>query len=720
MASPFQQRSLQRKLVYFGLIVALFTVSLLHRKMIINPEAEALRLRQVDQGEVALTDAAIRLSLSGLRGLAVTSLWLGAIEKQRRHEWSELETLVNSLTKLQPHYTSPWLFQSWNLAFNVSVECDRSRDKYFYISRGIELLAEGERKNSPPPEVGAPGHPEMRYYVGFTYQLKIGQGDEKRTLRSLFDLSCIDPRRRTSNKLWRAGAEGKEVDLGKFGDFCKENPRLVRRLREQLGYETPKDVVQFLEDNSEVPSRFERSTEDDSESRLKPVAEQFPVLPPRKDPSWPDPGDPQFGRAGDEQAVDVYEVTRAWYDYAQEPLPPTTGQMLVEPEAIPGRHRLPRMSQYIFRSYPARARAYIGEELQKEGWFDGEGWDAAAAFPDLQRGTEHELLVGRGNRLNGRLAWAKAHQDYLEYGRRNALPTPREYHELQLAKARGDARAAAKVDWADSYLRITNFHDFFDQTAAESDRATAATRRKFYEANRERKENELLALRLYRQALTDWVDVLLRYPAFARQTHVQEDSYEEELAYLRLVRNQNKRQLEALVLQGALLGGPSGFVDPINARPVLLAGAVKQRAPRAGEVAQSLIDYAGFGIKQPVLPRNLAGPLELTYVCGGHSPTRFKGALVASAQLALWPPRLLMTESRYNPFPVERWKTILGNRPIGADPDLVRQTSDNRLLLRMASRSYPPGPPWEPLLPDAAIEIVQSRLGLLAPQQAAP
>jgi len=163
MASPFQQQSLYRKLIYFGLVVGLFTVSLLHRKLIINTQAEELRLRQVDQGEVAVTDTAMRLSLSGLRGVAVTSLWLSAMERQKKHEWSELEVLVRSLTKLQPHYISPWLYQGWNLAFNVSVECDRSRDKYFYISRGIELLAEGERKNrgkrEPRPGTALAGQP---------------------------------------------------------------------------------------------------------------------------------------------------------------------------------------------------------------------------------------------------------------------------------------------------------------------------------------------------------------------------------------------------------------------------------------------------------------------------------------------------------------------------------------------------------------------------------
>ena len=49
------------------------------------------------------------------------------------------QVLVRALTKLQPHFITPWLFQSWNLSYNVAVEADRLRDKYFYVTRGIEL-----------------------------------------------------------------------------------------------------------------------------------------------------------------------------------------------------------------------------------------------------------------------------------------------------------------------------------------------------------------------------------------------------------------------------------------------------------------------------------------------------------------------------------------------------------------------------------------------------
>src|SRR5438105_8956480 len=131
MAVSYQQQALVRKFAYTGLIVALFTVSLLHRRLVVEPEGNELLLREVSKGEVKLTDSAVRLALTGSRGLAATSLWSTAIEKQKRHEWNELDLLVSTITRLQPHFITPWLFQSWNMSFNVAVECDMPRDKYF-------------------------------------------------------------------------------------------------------------------------------------------------------------------------------------------------------------------------------------------------------------------------------------------------------------------------------------------------------------------------------------------------------------------------------------------------------------------------------------------------------------------------------------------------------------------------------------------------------------
>ena len=107
MAASFQQQSRVRKLTYFGLIAVIFTVTVVFRSKFIVPQAQALEIREESIGEVELTGSAVRLLLTGSRGFAVCVLWNTAIDKQMRHEWNEMEIVVNSITKLQPHFVTP-------------------------------------------------------------------------------------------------------------------------------------------------------------------------------------------------------------------------------------------------------------------------------------------------------------------------------------------------------------------------------------------------------------------------------------------------------------------------------------------------------------------------------------------------------------------------------------------------------------------------------------
>src|SRR5262245_3248131 len=213
MASTLQQQSIQRKLIYFALIVALFTVTLVVRRGM-SAQASELKLREENVGDVELVSSVLRLSLFGSRGAVVCYLWNDAQEKQKKHEWNQLDQRVRVLVKLQPHFISPWLFQSWNLAYNVSVEFDRVKDKYFYIARGIELLAEGERQNRD--------NPEMRFFIGNYTQSKMGISDENNTLRSFYQMSYIDPILRDPEKLRPKGV----MNWVKFQEFCEQHPFL--------------------------------------------------------------------------------------------------------------------------------------------------------------------------------------------------------------------------------------------------------------------------------------------------------------------------------------------------------------------------------------------------------------------------------------------------------------------------------------------------------------
>src|ERR1051325_5299690 len=448
MANPLLQQARQRKMFYWGAVAVLFTVSLIHRYWIINNQAKILQLRETVRGEVELTSSAVRLMLTGSRGIAVTMLWYNAMDKQKRGEWHELELLVKSITKLQPYFITPWLYQSWNISFNVAVECDKPRDKYYYISRGLELLAEGERRNrgtgdaaapDDPKRVVYPGNPDLRYYMGFTYQLKIGTSDERLTMKSLLEMSCIDPIERNPEKFLTVDELNRPmVKVKELEAFCHKYPRLVRRLHEQLSMQ-PKAIVQFMKEHQSIPSRFKPAKPNATQSELKgewiggrfvPM-DQFPILPP-PERDWPNPANRDLTN----ESLDVFLVCRTWYEFAQKPLPPPDPRPKLTIQSYDKlRYRLPKnMMTQLFRQYPARAQVYIAETLESEGFFDNEGWDLFGLL-NLRSGRDDSSVVGREPKYHSRRAWELGFEMYREFGLRNGIYiSPEEVKKLE-AKA---------------------------------------------------------------------------------------------------------------------------------------------------------------------------------------------------------------------------------------------------------------------------------------------
>lgn len=529
MASPFQQQVRQRKLLYLGLIVVLLTLSVIWRNTIIDGLAERLAVREQSRGEVELTGAVVRLGLTGSRGLATCVLWANAIEKQKKNQWNELEVLVRSLTKLQPHFITPWLFQSWNLAYNVSVESDRVRDKYFYITRGVELLAEGERQNA--------NHPDLRWSIGFYTQHKICQSDETNYKRSLFQLNLIPPNERDPARFWKQTAQGPEFNWAEFEAFCKAHPQLLRRLKEgmhrenardkrkQFTCETPQQVVQFLEDNYSVPSIYQvellpagvpsqaRFWNPQKREIPLPVTARFPPLPPPHEMAFDPTATTSDSNLGDD--VDAFNVAHTWFCYAQEPLPPPDKKLPGNSEPItdPAHQRRPKhMTTLLFRNYPAQGTRYMAERLQQEGWFDGEGWYVADWFSEA-RGA---LPANANFRYGGGKAWSRdawtrsarawrdsgernlllfpnqaAEQNVREAGTRfarahrmagNGMPPPMRDEEFKTEEERKDYEAARFMFEYEFYRNLSNFPHHLNRALVEQREETVACRKLFYQA----------------------------------------------------------------------------------------------------------------------------------------------------------------------------------------------------------------------------------------------
>ncbi len=608
MASNFQRRSRLRKISYAVAILMLFTGTLVWRLAVVENLAQALKLREQDLGNVELTGRTVQLLSTGVRGVVVCGLWWYATEEQRRKDWPELENVTDSLAVLQPHFISVWLFQSWNLTYNVSVISDQATDQYYYIGRGIDLLAKGERQNQ--------NQPDLRFTMGYYYQDKFGMADKRREYRALFLLSCIDPRERSAAWL----RPGDKVDPERFEAFCKKHPILVRRIRNIRGHQSADDVIDFMDANLKIPCRYEvvNGPLETMPPRLKDYEKRFPLLPPASEQEEPRPENGLF---------DSFAAAREWFKLAQDALPPPySGRPLpTPPEFDKTKYRLPRyMATIIFRSYPAHAETYLAKYLEQEGWFDQDGWTLTGrdGFPELatgKDGTERTIKVGDDHSWAAD-AWNRAYTEWRNYGVNNALyiePLPltnlrrraqpyAERFELSPEKdpivvppasMKGtkiwDGYEAYKdLYWYRSNRQLTNFAHFYFEAQTESEPLTVATRKYVFLAD---KLSELgsypQALRMYRnptgarelgrfrepKTIEAWREIMLKHPDFRHDMWVQQDSYKMQRNYLRLAFGEYGES--ALTLQH-YLGQATAVPGPLVAlAPVKILGMRRAHIP---------------------------------------------------------------------------------------------------------------------------------------------
>lgn len=626
MASPFQQQAFYRKLTYGALILVLFTLAWAVRtremKLFgmdikgVDAQARDLSIREQSRGEVDWLGALARLSTIGTRGAATCLLWVNAIDAQKKNQWNELELYARSLTKLQPHFITPWLFQSWNLAYNVSVESDRVNDKYFYISRGIGLLAEGERQNRD--------NPDIRWSIGFFTSHKICGSDETNVLRSLSQLSMIPPNERDPGRFWIAKESGaQELNFAELEDFCKAHPQLVRRLRQgmrkerrseqlrQFRCERAEDMVQFLKDNFRVASLWtdpqresEPGTWKPKQDALKPLADRFPVLPPKHETARPFQQPPDRTALNDESQLldehDGYAIARSWFSYAQEPLP--------KPANLPGHsepienavyQRLPKhMMTIIFRSHPCLAQRSTAERYLEEGWFDNSGWSIPDWFPGDRFPDDKPAVIG-GEHAWALEAWKAARDRWYDFGKANhLLLEPNEQKNLeqrakafalkkhvqdpnQLPDVRGEEMdpetreeyfAAQFLRELGMYRTLCNFEVHYNRALVESDPTTVQARKIFFEALQAQRlqNNEPEALRKYLDpaGMKAWRDkVLMSNKSFRSDSLIQEQTFEIQLRFVDLYSRMNGRNFKAQVARMLLMplqNPPGGGACPIG------------------------------------------------------------------------------------------------------------------------------------------------------------
>lgn len=185
------RRSFIRKIIYIAAIgLLLVPLSYYSQPATVGAGNEAQgggKLAQLRQeqgiseaslGEIDPAGETIKLATLGLRGVAVAMLWEKAKTSQMKEDWDGLQSTLDQLTKLEPHFLTFWRHQAWNVSYNISVEWDDYRDRYRWVKEGIKLLLQGRRYNELEPL--------LTYDIGWTTAQKMGVADEKAQYRRLF------------------------------------------------------------------------------------------------------------------------------------------------------------------------------------------------------------------------------------------------------------------------------------------------------------------------------------------------------------------------------------------------------------------------------------------------------------------------------------------------------------------------------------------------------
>jgi hypothetical protein len=79
-------------------------------------------------------------ALGGFRGLISNFLWIRANDLQINDQFFEAAQLANWITDLEPHFTQVWVYEGWNMAYNISVKFKDPSDRWRWVQNGIALL----------------------------------------------------------------------------------------------------------------------------------------------------------------------------------------------------------------------------------------------------------------------------------------------------------------------------------------------------------------------------------------------------------------------------------------------------------------------------------------------------------------------------------------------------------------------------------------------------
>jgi len=109
----------------------------------------------------------VMMGLGGFRGILAEALWFRMERLQIEGRYLELTQLADWITRLDPHATQAWVYNAWNLSYNVSAMMRRPEDRLRWVANGILLLRNDALR-------WIPDEPQLYRELAWLYRNKIG------------------------------------------------------------------------------------------------------------------------------------------------------------------------------------------------------------------------------------------------------------------------------------------------------------------------------------------------------------------------------------------------------------------------------------------------------------------------------------------------------------------------------------------------------------------
>jgi hypothetical protein len=105
-----------------------------------NTSRQLLGLVRQELPAQARPDLLTNVLFSVGRALAVDYLWIGLQKMQEEGRYFDANQRSEWICQLQPNFTSVWIFQAWNMSYNISVAMTTGADRWRWVRNGYELL----------------------------------------------------------------------------------------------------------------------------------------------------------------------------------------------------------------------------------------------------------------------------------------------------------------------------------------------------------------------------------------------------------------------------------------------------------------------------------------------------------------------------------------------------------------------------------------------------